>query len=211
MYTYVWVYTREYWMIYREPGFLAVDLVPGVTNVFYFLSSWPPIHSATTAVFGSYLSSLYFLLPLWPCLSVWVERFCGSQKEDEPPQYLRALCWPHKADIQRLAAILAWIVILSAFGADTIAEVNLLISPFLNWSLDLLGRLTPLPVFTRGGSRGGGNGSSKRGYQGGRGTAGRYGRWSSHPPSLVTPLQIHSLNIHHCNFFCIVIFVKKTF
>ncbi len=40
------------------------------------------------------------------------------------------------ADIQRQGSILAWIVILSVYGADTIAEVKLLISPFLRWSLD---------------------------------------------------------------------------
>jgi hypothetical protein len=32
---------------------------------------------------------------------------------------------------------LAWIVILSVHGADTIAEVKLMISPFLRRSLDL--------------------------------------------------------------------------
>ncbi len=37
----------------------------------------------------------------------------------------------HRADIQKRGSILAWIVILSVYGADTIAEVNLLISPFL--------------------------------------------------------------------------------
>ncbi len=36
-----------------------------------------------------------------------------------------------RADIQRLGSILAWIVILSVYGADTIAEVKLLISPLL--------------------------------------------------------------------------------
>jgi hypothetical protein len=36
-----------------------------------------------------------------------------------------------KAAIQRRDSILAWIVILSVYGADTIAEVMLLISPFL--------------------------------------------------------------------------------
>jgi hypothetical protein len=35
------------------------------------------------------------------------------------------------ADIQRQGSILVWIVILSVYGADTIAEVKLLISPFL--------------------------------------------------------------------------------
>jgi hypothetical protein len=35
------------------------------------------------------------------------------------------------ADIQRWGSVLTWIVILSVFGADTIAEVKLLISPFL--------------------------------------------------------------------------------
>jgi hypothetical protein len=34
--------------------------------------------------------------------------------------------------IQRRGSILAWIVILSVYGADTIAEVKLLISPFLH-------------------------------------------------------------------------------
>jgi hypothetical protein len=37
------------------------------------------------------------------------------------------------------------------------------------------GRQPPLPVFTRGRTRGGSNRSSKRGFQGGRGTAGRSG------------------------------------
>ncbi len=41
------------------------------------------------------------------------------------------------ADIQRRGSILTLIVILSVYGADTIAEVKLLISPFLHWSLDL--------------------------------------------------------------------------
>ncbi len=35
------------------------------------------------------------------------------------------------AAIQRRGSIWAWIVILSVYGADTIAEVMLLISPFL--------------------------------------------------------------------------------
>jgi hypothetical protein len=35
------------------------------------------------------------------------------------------------AAIQRRGSILAWIVILSVYGANTIAEVKLLISPFL--------------------------------------------------------------------------------
>ncbi len=39
------------------------------------------------------------------------------------------------SDIQRQSSILTWIVILSVYGADTIAEVKLLISPFLRWSL----------------------------------------------------------------------------
>jgi hypothetical protein len=38
---------------------------------------------------------------------------------------------PAWADIQRLGSILAWIVILSVYGADTIAEVKLSISPFM--------------------------------------------------------------------------------
>ncbi len=36
-----------------------------------------------------------------------------------------------RADIQRRGTILAWIVIMSVYDADTIAEVKLLISPFL--------------------------------------------------------------------------------
>jgi hypothetical protein len=36
-----------------------------------------------------------------------------------------------RADIQRRGSILAWIVILTVYGADTIAEVKLLISYFL--------------------------------------------------------------------------------
>ena len=39
--------------------------------------------------------------------------------------------------IQRRGSILVWIVILSIYGTDTIAEVELLISLFLRWSLDL--------------------------------------------------------------------------
>jgi hypothetical protein len=35
------------------------------------------------------------------------------------------------ADIQRRGSILAWIVTLSVYGAETIAEVKLLIPPFL--------------------------------------------------------------------------------
>ncbi len=38
-------------------------------------------------------------------------------------------------------SILAWIVILSVYGADAIAEVKLLISPYLCWSLDLWNQL----------------------------------------------------------------------
>jgi hypothetical protein len=45
------------------------------------------------------------------------------------------------AAIQRRGSILAWIVILSVYGADIIAEVKLLISPFLRWSLDLKNQL----------------------------------------------------------------------
>jgi hypothetical protein len=37
----------------------------------------------------------------------------------------------NRAAIQRRGSILAWIVILSVYGADTIAEAKLLISPFL--------------------------------------------------------------------------------
>ncbi len=46
--------------------------------------------------------------------------------------------WPLDpwADIQRRGSILAWIIILSVYGADTIAEVELLISPFLRRALD---------------------------------------------------------------------------
>ncbi len=36
----------------------------------------------------------------------------------------------HRAAIQERGSILAWIVILSVYGADTIAETKLLISPF---------------------------------------------------------------------------------
>ncbi len=42
-----------------------------------------------------------------------------------------------RADIQRHGSIFAWIVILSVYGADPIAEIKLLISPFLRWTLDL--------------------------------------------------------------------------
>jgi hypothetical protein len=39
----------------------------------------------------------------------------------------------HRADIQRLDSMLTWIVILSVYGTDTIAEVKLVIFPFLSW------------------------------------------------------------------------------
>ncbi len=56
-------------------------------NVFCFLSSLPLLPPATTAVFVSYLSSLYILTNtvsrVRACLSIWSERFYGSQKEDE--------------------------------------------------------------------------------------------------------------------------------
>ncbi len=42
-----------------------------------------------------------------------------------------------RAYIQRRDCIFTWSVILSVHGADPIAEVKLLISPFLRWSLDL--------------------------------------------------------------------------
>ncbi len=45
------------------------------------------------------------------------------------------------ADIQRRDCILACSVILSFYGADPIAKVKLLISPFLRWSHDLWNQL----------------------------------------------------------------------
>jgi hypothetical protein len=45
------------------------------------------------------------------------------------PWFIESLC-VYRAAIQRRGSILAWIVILSIYGADTIAEVKLLISPF---------------------------------------------------------------------------------
>jgi hypothetical protein len=45
------------------------------------------------------------------------------------------------AYIQRRDCILAWSVILSVHGADPIAEVKVLISAFLRWSLDLWNQL----------------------------------------------------------------------
>ncbi len=36
----------------------------------------------------------------------------------------------NRADIQRRGSLLTWIVILSVYGGETIAEVKLLISPF---------------------------------------------------------------------------------
>ncbi len=47
----------------------------------------------------------------------------------------------NRAYIQWRGSILAWIVILSVYGADTIAEVKLWISPSLRWSLDLWNQL----------------------------------------------------------------------
>ncbi len=41
-----------------------------------------------------------------------------------------------RADIQRRDSILAWIVSLSVYGADTIA-VKLLISPFLRYEIKI--------------------------------------------------------------------------
>ncbi len=49
-------------------------------------------------------------------------------------------------------------------------------------------RQMPLPVFTGGGMRGGGNSSSMRGACGGPGTAGRSHRWTRHLPS-GTPIR----------------------
>jgi hypothetical protein len=47
-----------------------------------------------------------------------------------------------RADIQRRGSILAWIVILSVYAGEApLAEVKLLISPFLRWSLDLWNQL----------------------------------------------------------------------
>jgi hypothetical protein len=37
----------------------------------------------------------------------------------------------YRADIQRRGSILTWVIILYVYGADTIVEVKLLISPFL--------------------------------------------------------------------------------
>ena len=60
---------------------------------------------------------------------------CGNKDDIKAsPLHLRAY-------IQKRGSILAWIVILSVYGADTIAEARLLISPFLRWSLDLYNQL----------------------------------------------------------------------
>ncbi len=48
------------------------------------------------------------------------------------------------AYIQRRGSILAWIVILSVYGADTVAEVMLLSSPILCLSLDLWNQIMGL-------------------------------------------------------------------
>ncbi len=64
---------------------------------------------------SSYLQSCWIFVE-YTCLSLW-------------------------AAIQRQGSILAWIVILSVYGADTIAEVKYLLSPFLCWSLDLWSQL----------------------------------------------------------------------
>jgi hypothetical protein len=42
-----------------------------------------------------------------------------------------------RAAIQRRGSILAWIVILSVYGADTIAEVKLLIPPLLRYEIKI--------------------------------------------------------------------------
>jgi hypothetical protein len=61
----------------------------------------------------------------------------GEAEMTFPVRFFRSL-WAY---IQRRGLILAWIVILSVYGADTIEEVKLLISPFLRWSLDLWNQL----------------------------------------------------------------------
>jgi hypothetical protein len=48
------------------------------------------------------------------------------------PTYCKQLSPESWVDIHRRGSISAWIVILSVYGADTIAEVKLLISPFLS-------------------------------------------------------------------------------
>jgi hypothetical protein len=50
------------------------------------------------------------------------------------PDTTTASCYidkQNRVDIQRRGSILAWIVILSVYGAHTIAEIKLLISSFL--------------------------------------------------------------------------------
>ncbi len=56
------------------------------TNVFCFLSSLPLLLPATSAMFGSYLPAISLLLtnpvsPVWFCLIIRWERFCGTQKK----------------------------------------------------------------------------------------------------------------------------------
>ncbi len=68
-------------------------------------------------------------------VSSWFIDILTDNPENE--HKLRKMSPRTRADIQGHGSILAWIVILSVYGADTIAEVKLLISPFLRWSLDL--------------------------------------------------------------------------
>ncbi len=82
--------------------------------------------SAGMAV-GFIILVAYFLCCVWNFFNTL---------SDSWPAVWRAFEFPW-ADIQRRGSILVWIVILSVYGADTIAEVKLLISPFLRWSIDI--------------------------------------------------------------------------
>ncbi len=77
-------------------------------------------------------------------------RLRGVQHHETSRNFGSQICPPAReiqlsraawAAFQRRGSILAWIVILSDYGADTIAEVKLLITPFLRWSLDLWNQL----------------------------------------------------------------------
>ncbi len=77
-----------------------------------------------------------FIYILYHAMAVQILKSNGD--ESSGPYVATGQYW---ADIQRRDSILTWIVIFSVYGADTIAEVKLLISPFLLWSLDLCNQL----------------------------------------------------------------------
>jgi len=84
----------------------------------------PPSPPANWAL--KYLHHFDFYARKWPYpVYVFSVQVCGLKGQNQLHIVL------HWADIQRRGSILAWVVILSVQGADTIAEVKLMISPFL--------------------------------------------------------------------------------